>query len=436
MATIPQVAKAMKRVLSDTTDVSARETGFVQRASKITGAVFAQTTVLGWLHNPDATLVDLTQTAATLGVSITPQALDQRFTSEAAAFLKRVLDAAVGEVISADPVTIPLLNRFHGVSIQDSSVITLPDTLAEIWSGCSGDGSTAAIKIQVRFDFLTGSLLGPLLQDGRSQDKNASTQAAALPAGALRLADLGYFNLDVLQHLDAEGVFFLSRLQFQTVVYDEDGKRLDLLPFLKEECAGELDMPVRIGGKHRFSVRLLAVHVPEEVGNRRRQQLKEDARHKAQPVSKRRLALADWTVLVTNAPVALLSLAEALILARIRWQIELLFKLWKQHGKIDKSRSGNHWRILCELYAKLIAMVIQHWLFLISFWAYPNRSLVRAAQTVRSYALMLASALAGVIEISIAISQISTCLSLGCRMNRRKKQPNAYQLLLEAPKAA
>lgn len=47
---------------------------------------------------------------------------------------------------------------------------------------------------------------------------------------------------------------------------------------------------------------------------------------------------------------------------RVRWQIELLFKLWKNEGHIDSWRSEKPWRIPCELYAKLIAMVIQHWI--------------------------------------------------------------------------
>jgi hypothetical protein len=44
---------------------------------------FNQTLVFGFLANPQATLEELTQTAATLGVEISPQALDQRFTAAA-----------------------------------------------------------------------------------------------------------------------------------------------------------------------------------------------------------------------------------------------------------------------------------------------------------------------------------------------------------------
>lgn len=93
MTTIPQVAAAMQHVLSTTADAAAQHTRFMQRPrkAKLTGSTFAQTLVFGWLADPDARLDRLTQTAAALGVPITPQALDQRFTPAAAACLEACL---------------------------------------------------------------------------------------------------------------------------------------------------------------------------------------------------------------------------------------------------------------------------------------------------------------------------------------------------------
>jgi len=140
--------------------------------------------------------------------------------------------------------------------------------------------------------------------------------------------------------------------------------------------------------------------------------------------------MADWTVFITNAPVALLTVEEALVLGRARWQIELLFKLWKSHGRIDESRSQQPWRILCEVYAKLLALVVQHWLLLVGCWRYPDRSLRKAAQTVQKHALHLASSLACEARLAAAITTIQRCLAAGCRINKRKAKPHTYQLLL------
>ena len=433
MTTIPQVARALRTLLTTTADEAARATHFVQRTSPLGGATFSQTLVFGFLANPQATLEELTQTAATLGVEISPQALDQRFTAAAAACLKQVLDAAITQVIRAEPVAIALLERFTAVAVQESSTIVLPDILASVWQGCGGRTSTrtsAALQLQARLDMRTGRL-AVQLQDGRASDRTAEVPGP-LPAGALRLADLGYWSLEALQALAQQGVCWLSRLQLQTVVYDAAGDRRELLAFLEAPTTGTVEQEVTLGREQRVPARLLAQRVPQDVAAARRRRLRAAAQKKGRQVSAVRLALAAWTVLVTNVPSDRLTLREALILARVRWQIELLFKLWKSHGRVDESRSTKPWRILCEVYAKLLAMLVQHWVFLVSCWAYPDRSLTKAAQTVQKHALHLASAFANVKRLGAALLTVKRCLAAGCRMNRRKKHPNTYQLLLDA----
>lgn len=150
------------------------------------------------LKNPQASLEELTKTTAALGVGLNPQGLDQRFGPKAASTLEELLKEAVTRVIAAQPVAIPLLQRFASVVLLDSSIVTLPDVLAHVWTGTgsrTGQGR-AALKIQVSLDLCTGALSGPLLQDGRCHDRTSSIQRDPLPPGSLRLADLGYFSLD------------------------------------------------------------------------------------------------------------------------------------------------------------------------------------------------------------------------------------------------
>ncbi len=434
MPTIPQVAAAMRTVLTTTADTAARTTHFVQRASKLGGASFTQTLVFGWLANPQATLDELAQTAATVGVPITAQGLDQRFTPAAAACLQQVLAAAVDTVLVADPVAVPSLQRFSGVYLQDSTTITLPDAVADLWPGCGGrttDGTQAALKCQVRLDLTRGALAGPLLQAGCAHDRAAAPFTTPLPSGALRVADLGFFDLNEFEAIAARESYWLSRLRAGTVVFGPDGQRVDLPRWLVAQGGTPVDVPVHLGVRHQVTARLLAVAVPQVVADERRRKLRAEARRKGQAVSNLRLALAGWTILVTNAAVELLPLMDALVLARARWQIELLFKLWKCHGRVDESRSAQPWRVLCEVYAKLVAMVIQHWLFLVSCWHYPDRSLPKAAQAVRKHALHLASTVGNGEHLTHAIMTIQRTLRAGGRMNRRKKAPNTWQLLLD-----
>ena len=248
----------------------------------------------------------------------------------------------------------------------------------------------------------------------------------------MKLTDLGYFNLaDFLadfEEMTQQGTYFISRLKVGTTVFGEDGVELQM-PEILARLGPRFDIPVEVGIQRRLRVRLLGIKVSPEVANQRRRKLKEWARKKQRSPSQRQLGWCDWTLLITNIPTSLASVEDVLVLARVRWQIELLFKLWKQQGQIDEWRSQNPWRILCEVYAKLVAMIIQHWVLLVGCWSYLDRSLVKASQTVRSYATMLATALTGLIDLEVVVAHIARCLASGCRMNRRKRQPNTYQLL-------
>ncbi len=429
MTTVAELTQALQTLFTTTADRLARRTGFVQRTSKLTGAAFVQALVFGWLANPQASVEGLAQAAAAVGVAISAQGLDQRFTEASAVFLEGMLTAAVQTVIAADPVAIPLLERFTAVVLLDSSTITLPAALALWWPGCST--GTAALKLHVRYDLCRGCLSGLVVQEGRISDRSTTMQTAPLPRGALRISDLGFFTLAVFAAMTAQGVYWLSRLAPGTAVYTPDGVRWDVLDLLAAQDTATVDLTVTLGVDQRLPGRLLAVRVPEEVVNQRRRRLRAEAKRRGRTPSAAQLAWCAWTIVVTSVPPALLSLREALVLLRARWQIELLFKLWKSHGHVDESRSANPWRVLTEVFAKLLAMVVQHWLLLVSCWAFPDRSLVKAAQTLRPHALAIASSLAYPAFLDHILAVVQRCVAAGCRLNRRKKKPNTYQLLLE-----
>ena len=435
MTTVTHLSKTLQALLTQTANDLARTTGFTQRASKVTGAVFAQGTVLGWLSNPEATLEELTQGLAAVDVTLSPQGLENRFSPQAAELLKQLLARAAQQLISVDPVAIPLLQRFQGIYLQDSTTITLPNDLAAEWRGCGGKAGSgaAAVKVQLQFDLSGGGISHLVVQHGRESDRKAALQLAPLPAGALRLADLGYFNLAVFEALEKQDVYWLSRYHVQVKVRDEGGHPLNLLAWLSRQTTPQIDCPIQLSDSHPLPCRLIAVRVPASVAAERRRRLRRAARDKGQTVSRLSLQLAAWTLFVTNVPRAKLSVEEALVLGRCRWQIELLFDLWKTHGQVDQSRSRQPWRILCEVYAKLLAMVIQHWVLLVSCWHYPNRSWRKASKTIRRYASQMLTALRVRTQLEKVIRLIQKCLTTGCRINKRKAIPHAFQLLLAFP---
>src|SRR5690348_3771925 len=171
MTTVPQLSQTLQTLFTTTAEALARRSGFVQRRSKMSGALFAQALVFGWLAKAQASLENLAQAAAAVGVAISAQGLDQRCTEAAAVFLEDLLGAAVQAVVAAEGVAIPLLQRFSAVVLLDCSSIVLPEALAPWWPGCGGSGAghtQAALKIGLRYDLSRGQLVGPFLFDGRT----------------------------------------------------------------------------------------------------------------------------------------------------------------------------------------------------------------------------------------------------------------------------
>ena len=117
MTTVTELNETAQRVLIRAAENASRPTRFTKRRSKLTGSLFVQTLVFGWLSHPEATLDELAQTACALGAPIRPQSLDERFTQDAATFLQAVLRQAVRERVEAEPVPLDLLARFNGVTL-------------------------------------------------------------------------------------------------------------------------------------------------------------------------------------------------------------------------------------------------------------------------------------------------------------------------------
>lgn len=262
--------------------------------------------------------------------------------------------------------------------------------------------------------------------------RSAAVLPGPRPAGAWRLADLGSWSLDAFAALAPHEVCWFSRLQRQTAVYDVTGECRELRERLAAQPTDTVELAVMLGERQRLAARLLAGRVPQDVADARRRRLLQAARDKGRQVSATRLALAPWTLCVPHVPTERLTRREALMLGRMRWQLALLCNLWQSHGRVDESRSTQPWRMLCAVYAQLLAMRVQPWVFLVSCWAYPDRSRTKAAHTVQKHTLHLASAVASIKRLVDALLTVKRCLAAGCRMNRRKKHPHTYQLLLGA----
>jgi hypothetical protein len=241
---------------------------------------------------------------------------------------------------------------------------------------------------------------------------------------------LGFFDLRQYAAWDARGVYWLSRLLGHTALFWADGTRFELAPWLQSVDPARGEYAILLGAVTRIPCRLIVERVPAEVAAARRAALHDEAHRRQQPVSAAAWTWAGWTIYVTNAPAALLSLEEVLVLAQARWQIELLFKRWKSLGQVDEWRSGQPWRIMCEVYAKLIGLLMQHWLLVVGCWANVDRSLRKATATVQRYGRRLSGVWRAGRRLETVLQKLVRALKRRCRINKQAYRPATYQLLL------
>jgi hypothetical protein len=282
----------------------------------------------------------------------------------------------------------------------------------------------------VQLDLLGGAL-GLWLTSGKVHDQRAGITSQALPAGALHLRDLGYFNLQGFAQDEARGVFYLSRYKGSTLVYTRDAVALDVVSYLQHRPYETIDLPILLGAKH-LACRLIAFPIPEDKACQRRQRLRETARRKQQPLTARSLALAGWTILITNIPPALLTPPQALFLLATRWQIECLFKLWKSCGLLADSRSHDPDRVLGEFYAKLLALLVQHWVTVVACWHRLDHSLYQALQVMHKRAFsLLDDLLTGESALIRCLHKTTHVIASTCGMSKRASHPLTFQAWIE-----
>jgi hypothetical protein len=362
---INQAAASLEDVFqADEVNLAARKAKVVIRTSKMDGVSLLQTLTFGFLQNPQASLSQLCQTAQDVGVQITRQGLDERMTEATADFLLACLGKVLQRLQGRCGLAPEVLKQFSEVYLQDSTIQSLPESLQELFPGSGGNASPAALKIQVLFGLLSGNLSHVELQTGRSSDAHYTQHVPCLEKNSLLIQDLGFFNLEALQDIHNQEAFFLMRWRADVTIFlaNQLDTSLDMLRFLSAQSQPIGEYPVWVGKTAHLACRMLVVHLPRQVADQRKQRLRQDAQRRGITPSQRSLALCEWNVFLTNLPPERLSVPQILVCYALRWQVELIFKLWKSQAGLRFMPGKRKGRILCEVYAKLIGITLTHFL--------------------------------------------------------------------------
>ena len=429
MTDIRILAPKIQTFFNQTANQVARATRFVKRASKLTGALFLQTLTFGFLNDPEASLSGLVETSHDLDVTISKQGLQTRITN-AVPFLKEMFQQGLSLFRNSLPLDLKLLQQFTAIFITDGSTVALPDVLKDEFPGCGGDGPDAAVKLQLTFEFLCGVITGITFQAGRSPDQAYAAALQAILPGSLHLTDLGYFVLARFRAIVEQQAYFLSRFDTKTTLFDAaTGESLDLLAWLRAHPESPFEQPVLVGSQERLRCRMVVVRVQQEVEDQRRRRAYETARRKGRTPSKRHLELMNWSIFITNVPATMLTLQQVVLLYSVRWQIELLFKLCKNECALDRVAGRRRERVLSELYAKLIGVVVMQ--FLLAPYRDHERELstVKSVRIIQHHVARLIANLGNLDQLSETIQHLVARVLKNGRKDKRQNRLTTYQLI-------
>ncbi|HBI46601.1 MAG TPA: IS4 family transposase [Planctomycetales bacterium] len=435
VAYLTRLAACLQVLFTTTAETLGKTTNFVQRRRKLTASSFAQTLVFRWMAQPKTTMESMA-----LELDVSPQALQQHLGPKAEAFLRALLRNALAQALKIQPQALGLLDRFGSTIIEDTTVIPLPASMAEQFPGCGGGGAagqgTASLKILLRWDLRSGELLALTVHSGRTSDQTLAAEAGDLPPRCVHLADMGFFNSERWLTYGSTQ-YWISRVPTRTQVQWQ-GVWQTLGRLLDQGTEAEFDADVLLVQKTGLPCRLTARRCPEEVANRRRQKLREYTRDKkGREPSFEQLALCSWLIFATNVPAAMLLAKEVWVVYRCRWQVELLFKRAKQLAGWGFSWGRSGTRILVELYAKLLGLVVLHWGTLLNGGPLNGVSMWKRVKAVGEVAQRLQDSLAhGPEAVADVLTNLAKRLSRLRPQAKSQKKPGTRQLLFKPRLAA
>ncbi|HDR7761419.1 IS4 family transposase [Bacillus cereus] len=357
----------------------AKELGMVQRKRKFSGQDLA--TICVWISQQVASdsLVRLcSQLHAVTGTLMSPEGLNKRFNKKAVCFLKHIFSTLLKNKI-CDTSLIPSssITYFQRIRILDATIFQVPKHLASVYPGSGGCAQTAGIKIQLEYDLHSGQFLNFQVEPGKNNDKTFGTEClATLQPGDLCIRDLGYYSLEDLDQMDQRGVYYISRLKLNNMVYIKNKSpeyfrngtvkkqsqyiKVDLEHIMNTLKPGQVYeiTEAYIGKNKKLFTRVIIYRLTEkQLRERKKKQVYTESK-KGITYSEKSKRLAGINIYVTNTPLEWVPMEQIHDFYSLRWQIEIIFKTWKSLFQIHDWQNIKRERLECHIYGKLIAIFL------------------------------------------------------------------------------
>lgn len=338
----------------------------MKRHFKLLPETFAKAMTLGLLDTKNITEEVIAEKCSGIqnGVVLSKQAIQDRL-AKSVPFLKELLKRSFSLIYTnaLEQHASLLLRYFADVKVLDATTLSLPDQVKDDYVGMGGHNAEAALKIQTLYSAINHTITHLDITSGVTHNSQCLTEIInKLSKNDLFLADLGYFDKEFLRKLN-ENNFFISRIKANLKFYNCVSQvfsiydQIDLVAMLKQSTHS-IDKDVYIGNRSnaKLKVRLVGIKLPDEIAHKRIK--KAIAQNNGQDISKDKRELLHWNLMVTNVNSDVLSSVIITDIYRIRWQIELLFKVLKSTLSIDKLHLGKTKYIEALLYGRLVGILI------------------------------------------------------------------------------
>jgi hypothetical protein len=374
------------------------------------------------------------------GIRISKQAIDERFNSYATAFFKTVLEKLLNKTFTTD--SIKNFKQFNEVRIKDSTCFQIPENMKEFYPGSGGSSSPASIRIQFEYDIKTGKVIDISLYPFNKQDvTNAGETLWNINKNDLVIRDLGYIKTRYLKEIKKKGAFYLNRLQNNVNIYEKisgEYKKIDLCKLqkqMKNKGQSLIEKEVYIDQKEKFKTRMIVELLPKKIVSERIRKAEKEAKKKGRQLSKKYKSRAGLNIFITNINNKLVDKKDIRNLYSLRWQIELIFKIWKSILKIHEIKKMKVERFESFLYAKLIWVFINWqilWQFIIYFFRENNIEIspFKFFKILKNSLLDLRRALyAGSNELNNFIEKLAKINPTNYKSEKKKDKVWSYEII-------
>lgn len=184
-----------------------------------------------------------------------------------------------------------------------------------------------------------------------------------IQAGDQIIADRGYSRASDIHHAASQGATVCIRLNQQSVILEDLAENpLDLFSAIQElrRCGdiGEWVALLPGPGGNKLPVRICAIRKSKQAIQLAHKKLRRKASKKGHKLKPETLVWAKYVTVVTTFPQTSFSAAEILEWYRLRWQVELVFKRFKQIAQLGHLPKHDDESSKAWLYGKLFTALL------------------------------------------------------------------------------